>query len=497
MRRHSLQKLFTAFTAFRPWLLLLLGTLQGAALHLGHTLSVAAGLAVLLAAAVWGMLTLRTGSMGLLCRLMLLIYIMPFTTCVGYLSDPAYDWPMVSSERAHVYAVTPQVVQNMLAVGSVGLFGLLAGINLLPYRRRSPDTEPTQPRRTLAAVPFTVAAVAATAASYIGSPTKTIFQVSYESSESYSLASQLNLNSANLVSYILLMILRIDAERDALEGRRTRWKFVLLDLLALLIIVYFQLLRGNRTFVGFAVGLMAMYITGPQRRRGMPLRELWRRVREQRRRAVRLAPAAAVLLFGLVSIGYLRFEAVSTGLSNINPVAVFMQGLKAATWTSILGTNLGAAGEYTDGSLEWRWGETWVHYVLSLPPGIISASLGIPRPIDGKGDPRVWYGEFSGGGVHPNVVPFCNLGAMGVLISHLLIGLWLARVERNNTNAQFWPRLMYATMFVASFLWFWYGDINLIRAVMITYLLRFAYSVALRVRVHFEPLPAAPAAEPT
>jgi hypothetical protein len=143
-------------------------------------------------------------------------------------------------------------------------------------------------------------------------------------------------------------------------------------------------------------------------------------------------------------------------------VAAFQEN----TWTSILLTNLAQAAQFRNGTANYLYGETYVDYFLSLPPGILTRSLGIQRPLESDRGPNWWFIGISAGGIHIVVVPFRNFGIVGAFLILAAIGWFIGWVEMRNDQRRFWGRFLYGAIGVASFFWFWYGDMYLVRILM-------------------------------
>ena len=88
----------------------------------------------------------------------------------------------------------------------------------------------------------------------------------------------------------------------------------------------------------------------------------------------------------------------------------------------------------------------------------------------------------SSGGLHVVVPPFRNFGAFGVFAVLMLYGFIIARIEQRGESGTLGARVIWGSMFCSSFLWFWYGDMSFIRALMIAGLVYVAYRVALSIQ---------------
>ena len=362
----------------------------------------------------------------------------------------------------------------MLSVGIVGLLGLLAGLHAAQavMGRRPVAVAPQD--RTLGILMFAAACALAVALSWMVAPAATILERAYNSGDSASAAAPMNFNAAGLLSYVLIVLLAIDAERDGL-GWRQRWKFVLIAGITGFIVVVLQVLRGDRECTGLLAALALLYLTGGRsddllRRTALA----WRRIR-------RVAVPAVVILVLFVVLGAVRANlAGAESRSRLSLNSRLVNALKENTWTSVLLTNLAQAGQFRKGTAHFLYGETYRDYLLSLPPGILTRAVGIKRPLEADRGPNWWFVGISAGGIHIVVVPFRNFGMAGAFGVLALIGYFIAWVEMRNDTGQFWGRFLFGAMGVVSFSWFWYGDMYLVRILMAVAILGPAYRVWLR-----------------
>ena len=128
---------------------------------------------------------------------------------------------------------------------------------------------------------------------------ETIFTAQYATGQSASLSASLQFNSASLISVIGLSLLFIDATRT--RGDTAKLKKLLFALASVIIIVYFQILRGDRDGFTFILAIAALYIVGPQAEH---LDTVQRRAKLNRFLKIFL-PLILLALFGIV-LGILR-----------------------------------------------------------------------------------------------------------------------------------------------------------------------------------------------
>jgi hypothetical protein len=422
--------------------------------------------------ATGGLAVQSATKLSLLPRLMIVLYAVCFLVTIGHLFDPYYAWwytPLA------VAMIRDRVVsESMLTVGIVGLLGLLAGLHgAQAVIDRRPMTV-ARNERTLGILVFAGACGLALLLSWMVAPAATILERAYNTGGSASEAAPMNFNAAGLLSYVLIVLLVIDAERDGLPWRR-RWKFALTAGLTSFIVIVLQVLRGDRECTGLLAALALLYLTGGQsddllRRTAMA----WRRIRR-----VAIPAVAIVVLF--VVLGAVRSSlAGPDGRARRSLNSRVINALKENTWTSVLLTNLAQAGQFRKGTAHYLYGETYGDYLLSLPPGILTRAVGIKRPLESDRGPNWWFYGISAGGIHVVVVPFRNFGMAGAFGIMALIGWFIAWVEMRNDRGQFWGRLLFGAMGVVSFSWFWYGDMYLVRILMAVAILGPAYRGWLR-----------------
>jgi hypothetical protein len=159
-------------------------------------------------------------------------------------------------------------------------------------------------------------------------------------------------------------------------------------------------------------------------------------------------------------------------------------GFDNATWTYILLTNLGSASTYVQGDHDLLLGHTYVDYFFSLPPGFLTRFLGYERRLEANNNPNWWYVGISQGGISPVCVPFRNFGSIGVFVILLLEGYFIGRIERLSIGRSILRRAMVGSFVMGAFHWFWYGDMNLVRALMAGYLVFGVHHVLTSLRSH-------------
>ena len=410
------------------------------------------------AISIWGVARQSITPLSLLPRLSVVLYAVCFSATAGHLFSGEYVW--WTTPAASRLIRDEQVGADMMATGLVGLLGLLAGMHLRQaFAARQPDSL-RRPTRTLGPWAFLVAVAAAVLLSWMVAPGATILTQAYNTGGAASAAAPLNFNSAYLISYLILILLYVDAESERITDRR-RLKFGLLATSTLFIVAVLQILRGDRESASLLVGIAFLYLTAADRSLAAArLAVLWPRIRRT------VLPAFALLMI-FIAVGPLRSrlsDADERGRGAV--LAAISEAARENTWTAVLLTNLGQAGQFRAGTAEYLYGQTYLDYLLSTPPGIVTRLVGVDRPLEADRGPSWWFSGFSAGGIHVVVVPFRNFGMFGAYLILMGIGFFIASVELANTRYLLWTRFLYGAVTVATFFWFWYGDMYIIRGLM-------------------------------
>jgi len=450
-----------------------LGAAAGLAIHDGVRPPTGLVVAVITCVTLWGAFIPRVSRLNLLPRMMIFVYALPFSALLGYLFDPNYLWVFT----LHGYAIGQdrEVMSILTLTGLAGICGFVAGIHLVTAFSPTTTERVTAPdeneKHTLGLFTFGALTLLAIELSVLSSAPETLFQSTYAGRVANSTATNVNFAAAFLISYVIFVLLWIDIER---EGSRFagRWKIAILAVAIAYVVVDLQVLRGDRESSGLIAALAALYLTSPTRGREPSRARVRRRVRRS------LVPLA-LLVAVFIALGKGR-ESLSDTSEQLSLEQMLVLGFTYNTWTAVLWTNLGTAWQYQQGMLDYRLGSTYVDYALSLPPGVISKAYGYERPEES------WRGiagddpaGVSAGGLHAVIAPFKNFGGLGVVAILFLYGVLVASVERANRSYGLLARLLWGATFCGSFLWFWYGDMTMIRALMAAVLLFILYRIAI------------------
>jgi hypothetical protein len=427
--------------------------------------------------AAFGLAFPRVSRLSLLPRFLLLIYAMPFSVLAGYLLLPDYVWTWTPEANA---VLSDHIVRQMTTIGLIGLIGLVVGYRgpslLLPRlrKRRLLELPRTARMRALHGGLFTVLLMVALLFSYASAPAQTILQTAYGGEQLLTLAVAINFPGAFIVSYVLFCVLFIDLQRDTQQARRQRKTVAFFAVLAY-VVVFLQLLRGDRESSGLIAAILALYLTaGPLVRRFAESRNA---SRSRMRRAALMLALIVPIFIGVASVRY----TASDPSQPFSAVRALSEGWRHSPWTMILLTNFAATVLYDSEQLEYRLGRTYADYMLSLPPGIVTKALGLERPLEASTNLAVDLVAtgLTAGGAHIVLTPFVNFGIFGVLVIMTIYGFTVAVLDIQQQSLGLMRRLIWAALFVTGFLWFWYGEMALIRGVMSAVFVGVLYRLAI------------------
>ncbi len=465
---------------------LLIGILQASAFVAAIFPPLPVTVVILAALSAIGLISLHVVKLSIMCRLFVLLYSLPFAASLGYLFDSEYIW--ARSTNVQPLCQIHDLINPMLAMAIVGLCGMMAGIETTAgfLRRFQPSamrSERVDPPPSLSLPVVVVLLGVSIFLSWLHAPTETIFEAAYTGKV------ETALKGAWLISYLILIFLYVDFERDPPGCHRARLKLLGLTATVAYIVIVLQILRGDRECAGLVTGLVMLYVTRPEV--GADQAET-RRISGRTKRVLMLAIPLVACIVVFAALGTLRRTMSESPFDDPDTRSMVVKYFTRNTWTAVSLNNLGLATDCYYGTVEYLHGRTYVDYVLSLPPSPISNWLNYVRPLDGPANPARWYNCLMAfGGMHPVVVPFRNFGIWGVLPILFLFGSFICCCEVQNERGCFSTRLLYGCVATASMEWFWYGEMSMIRTLLMWAILLFldrprwfhARSLALRNRI--------------
>lgn len=422
----------------------------------------------------------RQHRLGILMLLIWLVYALPFIHIPPYIwfdfsQDPLLLWGLA----VNPYMLDERVIKLTAMIGAVGGMGIAFGASLNNRRvQQDLGIHPDGSKRlfrTMAMPIWLVWVVIGVALTALSAPQGTIFTAEY--TQSKSALDGANFSSAWMMSYVILSF----AFCDALLERQAGVKFIKINIILaaiILVVVFFQLLRGDRESVPWVFGLaLAFYYwaVGITQRRGFTIP--WLRITGVAVGLVAISMIVGAIRSGLAGasladagalIGDL-YESESIGLANA------LHG----TWSAALLSPLSVAGDHIYGLLAVKWGQDYLNLFLSVIPGFLADAIGYIRPIDASQGPA-WEMRYGLGGTHATVVPFMNFRMLGVFIGPAIWASIMVNYEKMALRQVSVIKLsLLVTIAMASPHWLWYGEKNGFNALVLWLILAFFYRVSL------------------
>lgn len=443
--------------------------------------------ALMLIFTIWGWraASARNAPLGILPRFMIFMYVLPFSIAVGYLFSNDYIW--VFSPLQVMAARDDILIRQMLTIGLIGLIGLVVGMQLVGLMQRGRSIEASgwlriPPAKTLDPAIFVCLLAIPLFTSWLSAPSSTIMTSAYATGPE-STAEAVGFGAASKVGYAFLLVLLIDLQREANAWRRKIKSRAWLAVFGI-IVVFFQIMRGDRDCASMIAAVAFLHMTAP-----LAHSTLRQRVELFRLRARKMAVPLALVVVLFLVLGTVRSELADMGAQalKIDPARTVELAFQQTTWTAVLWTNLAAAYEYRSGAMEFHYGQTYLDYAASLMPGFLAMTIGFERPLESFRGPAWEVGRTitTCGGIHAAIVPFWNFGIFGTFFILMLYGYLVGRVEIISGSYKLWPRLLWAGLLLSSFEWFWYGDMIFIRSLMAVGVAGITYQVGLALRVLF------------
>jgi hypothetical protein len=280
-----------------------------------------------------------------------------------------------------------------------------------------------------------------------------------------------------MMSYVILSFAFCDAllERQAVN-KNLKMKIILAAII--LVVVFFQLLRGDRESVPWVFGLALVYY-------------YWTAGITQLRRFTIPWLKIAGVAFGLLAIsmvlGASRSGLKGASLSDAGGLILDLYesesiGLNNAlhgTWSAVLLTPLSVAGDHFYGLLAVKWGKDYLNLFLSIIPGFLADAIGYVRPIDAS-QGVAYEMRYGLGGTHTTVLSFMNFRMLGVFLAPAIWTFIMVSYEKMALRQVSAIKLsLLVTIAMASPHWLWYGEKNGINALLLWFILAFFYRVSL------------------
>ncbi len=375
------------------------------------------------------------------------------------------------------------IIELMSMIGAVGAAGFVAGTSLLQGKLSMASSGEVTKRyrafgKTLSLPVFFAWVAVSVVLTWISAPADTIFTAGYTTSKA--IGENWNFSSSWMFSYAFLLFALADSmfEVSPKIGKLKR-KIVLFAFL--LIVIWFQLLRGNRDSLPCVVGALLMYY-------------VWGKglVGSVKSRIKNKSRVLFLALFVIVVVAYIvgALRSAAVGVGNISDLlnlfndlastgAIGFDNLITGTWSGALLTPLSVAGDYIHGTLPIKYGQTYLDLLGSIVPGFLADWIGYTRPIDALHGPA-WQMTYGQGGTHAVVVPFIDFRMAGVFI---IVALWsfaFAKIERYSVR-RFTVSNLALLGIISTVIphWLWYGEKYIISSPIIWLIISVLYRVRL------------------
>jgi len=423
---------------------------------------------------------LRRKRLGVMILLLWLVYAIPFIHIVPYLwFDFDCDNPLILWGLAvNPYMLDEQIIKLTAMIGAVGGIGFALGVSL-NNKRIDRDTgliskEYPKQARVLSTPIWIIWVTGGVALSWLAAPQETLFTAVYTTSAS--IIENANFSSAWMISYVLLAFALSDAILDRNLVRKAFKQQAIFWTIAF-VVLFFQLLRGDRESVPFVFGALLVYF-------------YWAAPITQKHRLklpwVKIAIGGLLLVVVSMLLGAARHALIDA--ENIGSIILLfgelaqseqigISNLLYGTWSAALLTPLSVAGDHINGLLSLNLGQDYLNLLLSIPPGFIADAVGYTRSLDSFTGPS-WGMRYGIGGTHAIVVPFLNFRMIGVFLIPALWAYLFTSYEKVALKRLSVINLSFlCTVAMASPHWLWYGEKAGVNALIIWFLLAFFYRV--------------------
>lgn len=406
---------------------------------------------------------------GFLIRASIALYAMTFLPLFenAFINFPDYAWAFPKVQGVMADSRAPIFI---LMIGITGLAGMLLGISLvhlfhqnqakkIPNLANSKTTKIAE-KPMMTNVGFLTLGIILSIFFTLVTPSDTILTMSYGELVSSSTSAIEGFAGFGYLVYVLMIIMWLDLEKRRLIFQKNLFLEIFFFAFVSYVTIYCNLLRGGRSIASTIMAIGILYLTTPLPREG----NHWSRLRK-----LTIITLPILIIFSAFTT--FRANYADSGLLELTGGSVrdsILNFHKSGAWMGGLFGCYGMADEYFGIKFEFLHGQTYLDYILSLPPSPIANLLHYTRPIEGEQGPSWWYMGYTVGGMSQVIVPFKNFGIIGVFFHMMIVGSFLAYVEwKQKLKAGGW-RILYGALFVSLMHWFWYGDMYIIRALMIT-----------------------------
>jgi len=464
-------------TNFAPYVILFVSSLLLILFQINYYPPIIITVLIILVVIFYVYRKLTKKNIGILLFLYLTVYLLPFIHIPAYIwfdfvnEDPLFLWGLF----VNPYMTNESIIRLTSLIGAMCALGFAFQISL-NFNNNILYVNSTF--RTLRFEIWLFWLLIGFSLSWLNAPEKSILQSNY--GESVSKLENSNFASAWMVSYIILAF----CVSDALLELNTSIKKIKINLIIIvlsIILIYLQLLRGDRESLPFILGVVLAF-------------KYWSNSKINYN-FIKKIPLKKTIFFVLIflfiamAIGILRshlsyvqsFDDLFTVIKELYEIGVFSYtNLIHGTWSAVLLTPLSVAGDHINGLLKLNLGKDYLNFILSIPPGFVANLIGYTRPIDGLAGPA-WEMRYGLGGTHGSVVPFMNFRLIGVFLFSSFYAFLINKSEvfvKKNFNQINLSLLI--TLVMVSPHWLWYGEKNIMNAFFIWFFFSYLYRLLVK-----------------
>ena len=303
---------------------------------------------------------------------------------------------------------------------------------------------------------------------YMISPKNFVMNVGYTELRTTGLDNQIaGLGSLHYFLSLMFLPLYLDFRNAAKKNKLKAWLFYITLIIYL---VVFEFLKGERTSIGILVCFIVLRLY---------FSENW--IKDFSKKIRKISMITFFSFIFLFLLGFVREEgSINERIEKFTYSLGFVH--KTGTWMGATYSTIGANNDFLEGK-ELLFGETYKLYFESLIPQILLTPFDVKKALnDEKNDPGYWYFDtYTQGGLSLLVVPLRNFGVLGVFFVMFFLGKFIKALEISffKSNKVF-VFIIYCSVLSLLLRWVWYGEIYLIRAIMMGYFVFLSNKVILK-----------------
>ncbi len=426
------------------------------------------------------------------------IHFIPYIWFQYDIENPKYMW----SAYANHYMKDKIVIEALAMVASIAALGVLSGMMLCKTifkinKDKLNIIEDFKQPENLTTVIWTIWLMVAFIFFWMSSPPDSIFVKAYSAGGNLSISHDVNLSSSWFIALSILSFTYCDFKFDKNLSRR-KFKSNTFIFGTFLIIVYFGLLRGDREALTFILGLLLFEVFWfPGQIKGEFPKIPWFKILILLLLILVISKLFLLFRYNAVGISFSTFIEILKGLNQLGDYnagfeVVSFSNLVSGTWSYSLLSAIGVIGDYVYGISNFSkdkqinttkfflyYGSDYVNMILSTPPGIIADLMGYQRPWHIFYSPA-WDIPYGQGGWNFLVLPFRNFLTFGVFFFAFLCSLLINLVEcKCFTHKKNYNSALVLIILIALPHWLWYGEKQIINAIILWFVLYFLYKLSL------------------